>query len=117
MKSNLMKLVMLVIFGLSTLTGFSQENKKESKKAELKTVCFKSNLTCHGCVNDVKENVAYEKGVKDLKVDLNTNLITITYKPNKTDEAKLAKSITKLGYQANKVDNKKIEGVETKEKK
>jgi len=115
MKSNLMKLVMLVIFGLSSLTGFSQEDKKETKKTDVKTVCFKSNLTCHGCVNEVKEAVTYEKGVKDLKVDLNTNLITITYKTNKTDEEKLQKSITKLGYEANKVEIKK-EDVEKKEK-
>jgi copper chaperone CopZ len=103
MKTNFLKVLMLVIFGLSTITGFSQENKKETKKNELKTVCFKSSLSCHGCVKDVQENVAYEKGVKDLKVDLNTNLITISYNTNKTNEEKLAASIKKLGYDANKV--------------
>lgn len=106
MKTNVMKLVMLVFFGLSTLTGFSQEEKKADNKKEIKTVCFKSNLTCHGCVNEVKEAVTYEKGVKALDVDLNTNIITIKYKANKTDEAKLAKSITKLGFIANKVELK-----------
>lgn len=108
MKTNVLRLVMLVIFGLSTLTGFSQENKEEVNKKEVKTVYFKSNLTCHGCMNDVKENIAYEKGVKDLKVDLNTNIITITYKTAKTDENKLEAAIKKLGYAANKVDKPKV---------
>lgn len=78
----------------------SNEEKKTVKKAktELKTVVFATNLHCAKCVQKVEENIAFEKGVKDLKVELESNTITITYDTKKTTEEKLAQAISKLGY-------------------
>lgn len=102
MKTNFLKAVMvMVIFAISSFSSFSQNTKeKTKKKAEIKTVCFKSNLHCHSCENKVNENISYEKGVKDLEIDLKTNTITIKYKDTKTTEAKLRKAIKELGYDA-----------------
>ena len=46
------------------------------------------------------DNVAFEKGVKDLKVDLEKQTITIKYDAAKTNPEKLAAAIEKLGYKA-----------------
>jgi len=107
MKTNFFKLVAItIVFAMSTFSVFSQENQKvkktEKNSKELRTVCFKSNLHCNSCVNDVKENITYEKGVKDLKVNLDKNEITITYKADKTSEEELSNAINKLGYKATK---------------
>ena len=109
MKTNFLKLVAItIVFAMSTFSGFSQENQKvektEKNSKEVKTVCFKSNLHCNSCVNDVKENITYEKGVKDLKVNLEKNEITITYKADKTSEEELSNAINELGYKANKIE-------------
>jgi len=104
MKTNFLKVLALtLVFALSSLSGFSQEKKTEKNK-EVKTVCFKTNLHCNSCVNKVKENIPYEKGVKGLDVDLEDNTITIEYKTDKTSEEELAKAIIKLGYEAKKTD-------------
>ena len=49
------------------------------------------------------DNIAFEKGVKDLKVDLEKKLVSITYDPSKTSVEKLAAAIARLGYKAEKL--------------
>jgi len=78
------------IMELSSVTG----------KKDYKTVVFDTKLHCDKCVRKVMENISYEKGVKNLKVELATNTIEIVYDAKKTDEAKLAAAIKKLGYPA-----------------
>ncbi len=113
MKTNYLKLAMLVFLSLITAVSFAQE-KKESKKItkndkEIKTVCFKSNMTCNSCANTIKESIAYEKGVKDLKVNLDNNTITIKYKADKTSEEQLSEAIIDLGFEAKKQEIKESE--------
>lgn len=68
-------------------------------KKEYATVVFHVHLHCADCVKKVKENIAFEKGVKDLKVSLEEHTVTVTYDPKKTDEARLKAAIEKLGYE------------------
>lgn len=77
---------------------------EQKAKKETRTVTFKTSIHCQNCVKKLNDNVAFEKGVKDLKVSLDEKLVTITYNPSKTDEARLAKAIEKLGYTAQKTE-------------
>jgi copper chaperone CopZ len=43
-----------------------------------------------------------EKGVKDIKVDLEKKEVTLVYNPTKTTEEKLKKAIEELGYTCKK---------------
>ena len=70
--------------------------------AKPEKVTFQTNLRCNTCVKKVNENIAFEKGVKDLAVSLDKQTITVTYDPAKTSADKLAKAIEKLGYKAQK---------------
>lgn len=82
------------------------ESSANDKKAKnICTVTFKVHLHCESCVKKVNENIAFEKGVKDLKVSLEDQTVTIKYDASKTDEAKLANAIEKLGYEIHKTDN------------
>ncbi|MBQ8061878.1 MAG: heavy-metal-associated domain-containing protein [Bacteroidales bacterium] len=84
----------------------NQKAKTEKKVTQDKnagSVTFSTNMTCKNCVKKVNENLSFEKGVKDLDVSLEEQKITITYDKRKTDEEKLAASIKKLGYKAEKV--------------
>lgn len=55
-------------------------------------------------MNKLNENLAFLKGVKDLKVSLKDQTIKIKYDRRKTDEKTLADAIKKLGYKADKVE-------------
>jgi len=72
----------------------------KAPKGEIKTVVFSTDLHCQKCVNKINDNLAFEKGVKDLKVDLKTHTITVKYDTSKTSVEKLAAAIKKLGYTA-----------------
>lgn len=81
-------------------TSISQDKKK--KKVE--TVTFKTTIHCKNCVKKVMDNISFEKGVKDLKVNLEEKLVTVSFDPSKTDAKTLGAAISKLGYNAEQVE-------------
>jgi len=59
---------------------------------------FWTSVDCEACVTKVEKNIAFEKGVTDLAVDLDKKLVTIKYMPDKTTPEKLEKALQGLGY-------------------
>lgn len=108
-----MKTLKPVIIVLAALVAFSApaafastsdfavaaaDKKPEKKAAEIKAAHFHVHLHCENCVKKVQENIAFEKGVKDLKVSLEDQTVDIKYDAAKTSEAKLKAAIETLGY-------------------
>ena len=77
------------------------DKKPAKKKGEVKEVTFLVHLHCENCVKKVQENIAFEKGVKDLKVSLDDQTVALKYDAAKTSEATLKAAIEKLGYPVN----------------
>lgn len=78
----------------------------KAPKGEVKTVVFKSEgMHCGKCAEKVNGNIAFEKGVVDLKTDVKTRTITIKYDTSKTSVEKLAAALKKLGYPSEVVKN------------
>ena len=73
----------------------AQQTQKKAK-AEIKEVNFHVHLHCANCVKKVQDNIAFEKGVKDLHVTQHS--ILIKYDAAKTNEATLKAAVEKLGY-------------------
>lgn len=87
------------IFCLS-LSSVSYAQSGTPKKANEAEVTFISSMSCHNCQAKIESKLPFEKGVKDLKIDLEKNEIWILYQTDKTDKNKLAEAIVKLGYEA-----------------
>jgi Cu2+-exporting ATPase len=81
--------------GHTSTVALTQNAKKA--KAEIKEVNFHVHLHCANCVKKVQDNIAFEKGVKDLNVTLHS--IAIKYDAAKTNEATLKAAVEKLGYE------------------
>ena len=77
-------------------------NAQEPKKAEKKTVTteFTTDIDCVGCAKKVTNTIPYEKGVKDVQVDVPSKTVTVTYDPAKTNEETLIKAFTKIKIKA-----------------
>ena len=75
----------------------------QEKGKELQTVKFKTSIDCDDCVNTIMGNLPKEKGVKDVKCDLNTKEVTVTYQKLKTSTELIQRNIEKLGYTAKPV--------------
>lgn len=65
-----------------------------------RTVVFASSIECKNCCQKVTENVGFEKGVLDLKTDLDNQTITVVFNEAKTDTAAIASAVRKLGFTA-----------------
>lgn len=91
-KSILLAIIMLVSFA-----GVSAQSQKGSSKGE---VLFSVPMDCHGCKTKIEKNIAFEKGVKDLDVNLEDKTVKITYDKRKTSQENLKAALGKLGYEA-----------------
>jgi hypothetical protein len=47
--------------------------------------------------------MAYEKGVKSSSLDVATKILTVEYKPSKTNPEKIKRAIIKAGYDADEL--------------
>ena len=65
-------------------------------KADKQTVTFYVDLHCQACIDKIYKNIAYEPGVKDLKCDLDTKTVVVTYDANKTDVPALQKAFATI---------------------
>lgn len=93
---QLVKVGIIALFIAMISFGANAQNKKSA----IAEVTFVSSIDCKNCVKKVEANLPYEKGVKDLKIDLDNQTIYIKYDSNKTTKEKLAEAIVKLGYTA-----------------
>jgi copper chaperone CopZ len=90
-KTLIIIMTALMAFAVSSFAG-------PKKKGEIKEVTFSVHLHCANCVKKVQENIAFEKGVKDLHVCLEDQIVYIKYDSAKTSEDKLKAAVEKLGY-------------------
>ncbi|MCY7352198.1 MAG: cation transporter [Cytophagaceae bacterium] len=67
------------------------------------TVKIKTSAICKMCKARIERNLAYEKGVTDVTLDVDTKVATVTFNPKKTDVAKIKANIVKTGYDADEI--------------
>jgi copper chaperone CopZ len=67
------------------------------------TIKIKTSSQCDECKETIEEALAFEKGVKTADLDVETRIVTVTYKKSKTSPEKIRKAISKVGYDADDV--------------
>ena len=88
---------MAALMAMPVIAKADSKPAKKSK-AEIKEVTFVVDFDCENCAKKIRENVSFEKGVKDLKVTVADKTVALKYDAAKTSEEKLKTSIEKLGY-------------------
>lgn len=98
MKKVISALILVALFvALGTSNATAAKDKKDVATVEY---ALSPAPHCQNCVNKIKGNLRFEKGVKDIVVDLEKKSVTITYTPKSTNEEKLASALKKIGYTA-----------------
>ena len=99
----------IVLMCLVALFGIGITNAQEPKNAVKKsvTVEFVTDIDCAGCAKKVTNTIPYEKGVKDVQVDVATKTVTVTYDPAKTNNETLVKAFSKIKIKAEAKTEKK----------
>lgn len=102
MKSLKSVFLLTVLLGWVLFPAVAAEATKETKEVKKKdTVAYRVSMDCHECEQKITEQLRFEKGVVDLKTDLKTLQVDVTFKPKSTDTATIARSIRSLGYEVN----------------
>ena len=91
--------IVLAVVAVSFLTS-SVVLAQNNREAE---VVFSVNIDCHSCEQKIKRNIELERGVRELTVSLEKQLVTIKYRTNRTDKEKLQNAIIKLGFTCKEV--------------
>ena len=87
--------IILTIF-LMNAGAFSQKNKLEE-------IRIKTSSQCDLCKERIEETLAFEKGVKKSELDLESQIVTVSYRKGKTTPDKIRKAISRAGYDADDV--------------
>jgi periplasmic mercuric ion binding protein len=99
MKNNLKgnaSILMLIVVSVLLMSSFSMAEKN----AEVK---IKTSAVCGMCKDRIEQGLAFEKGIKDVSLDVETKIATIKYNPAKTNPDEIRTLISKLGYDADSI--------------
>ena len=96
---------------MSALTISAQSTKggttaKQTSKTEV--TLYIAKMECESCKKKISDKMSYEKGVKDLKFDLQKRMLTITYDAKKTTVETLKAALAKIGFEAKDPSEMKV---------
>lgn len=94
MRIFLITLVLMLGIGIT-----AEAQSKKPLKTDKETVVFDVSMTCENCQKRIEKSIAFEKGVTDMKVNLEDKTVEIEFKKTQTSVEKLQAAIEKLGYE------------------
>jgi copper chaperone CopZ len=90
----------MIFIELLTMISYHSysQNEEKTKKLEVKT-----SLQCEMCKERIINNLSFEKGIKDIEVNIEEKTVTVTYNTDRTTPEKIRTAISKIGYDADDV--------------
>ena len=95
-----MKKLMIILFSVLTVNAWAQKE----------TVEILTSASCVGicCKDRIEQEMQFTRGVTAVDLDIESKVLTVTFKTKKTDVDKLRQGISSIGYNADDVKaNKK----------
>ncbi len=90
-------ILVLAVFFLTVLTLNAQQPRKTEE------IKIKTSAQCGQCKTRIETAMAYEKGVVKSKLDVDSKVLTVTYKVGKTSPDAIRKAVAAVGYDADDV--------------
>ena len=97
----------MILAMLAVVAGVATAAPKQKAEKKIATVVFTTDLDCHHCAQKVLNTIPYEKGIKDVQVDVPTKTVTVKF-----DEAKNSTESLTKAFESIKVKVVKIKKVE-----
>ena len=102
-----MKKIMMILAALAVVAGVATAAPKKKAEKKIDTVVFTTDLDCHHCAQKVLNTIPYEKGIKDVQVDVPTKTVTVKYDAAKNSVESLTKAFESIKVKV--VKTKKVE--------
>ncbi len=98
----------IVMICLLAVMGFGISDAMAQKKnAALKTTVFITDVDCENCAKEIDNSLPFQKGVKEVKVDVPSKTVTVTYDATKSSDAAIIKALKKVKINAEVAPAKK----------
>ena len=95
----------MILAILAMVAGVATAAPKAEKK--IATVVFTTDLDCHHCAQKVLNTIPYEKGIKDVQVDVPTKTVTVKFDESKNSTESLTKAFESIKVKVVKAEVKK----------
>lgn len=89
-----------IFITLFVIMAFADVSAQKATKEELS---IKVSSQCSMCKETIEKALAFEKGVVNATLDLETDIVKVVYKSSKTTPEKIRKAISEIGYDADDV--------------
>ena len=100
-----MKRFISIVIALVAVVGITVAAPKTEKK--IATVVFTTDIDCAHCSQKVLNTIPYEKGIKDVQVDVPTKTVTVKFDEAKNSVESLTKAFESIKVKVTKT--KKVE--------
>ena len=104
---KVISIIALVVALLAMLVGVAVAAPKQKAEKKIATVVFTTDLDCHHCAQKVMNSIPYEKGIKDVQVDVPTKTVTVKFDEAKNSIESLTKAFESIKVKV--VKTKKVE--------
>jgi copper chaperone CopZ len=102
-----MKKIMMILAMLAMVAGVATAAPKAKTEKKIATVVFTTDLDCHHCAQKVLNTIPYEKGIKDVQVDVPTKTVTVKFDESKNSTESLTKAFESIKVKVVKAEVKK----------
>ena len=92
---KIIMLCLLAVMGFGIADALAQKSN-----SQLKTTVFVTDVDCETCAKKIDNSLPFQKGVKEVKVDVPTRKVTVTFDTTKTNEEALIKAFKKIKINA-----------------
>ena len=93
------KIIMLCLLAVMGF-GIAEAVAQKKSDAQFKTTVFVTDVDCETCAKKIDNSLPYQKGVKEVKVDVSTRQVTVTYDATKSSDDALIKAFKKIKINA-----------------
>jgi copper chaperone CopZ len=100
-KQNMKNLLLLNLFVLISVFGFSQKAEK------FKTIIIQTSAECGDCKERIEGKLNYTSGIKFAELNIESKKLTVKFATSKITEAEIKQIINEIGYDADDQKAKK----------
>ena len=91
------KLLIIMLIVLPFIAVATPKQKRE-------TAVFHVEIKCDNCVRNIQNNIAFERGLKDMRIDKKQQTVTLTWDPQRTDTTTLKQAFIKIKKPVKKIE-------------
>lgn len=87
------KIILMAVVAIMAAAVSTAAPKTEK---QIVTTVFVTDIDCEGCAKKITNTIPYERGIKNLKVEVATQSVTVTYDASKNSIEQLTKAFESI---------------------